>query len=269
MEFYVSISVTSWNRKEMTEYCIQSILDNTPRERFELIVIDNQSTDGAIPMLKEMHHRGVIDRLFINKQDTLLGTSSNLAWREACQEAEWLITFSNDHFVMDGWLDNLDAVIKDLGVGYVLTHWLMPGFEPGGREIIETPSGGKYLKKRASDSFIFGGGLALRKDLYKQNRIRFIENPVNSPFSVMCSLLNDLGLEGVELAKPCSLQQDSKWADFRYREYYENIYGKRASKRGGPEHGMRVLQRHKENGYTPYEKEYYEGTDYMNEKKNY
>ena len=55
MGFFASISVTSYNRKELTKYCINSIIKNTPKKNFELIVVDNQSTDGTINMLKKMH----------------------------------------------------------------------------------------------------------------------------------------------------------------------------------------------------------------------
>ena len=267
MSFFTSISITSWNRKELTEYCIHSILKNTPRENFELIVVDNRSTDGAIPMLKKMHHDGLIDRFFINHQDTFLGTAINLAWREACPEAEWLTTFSNDHLVMAKWFDNLNIVIKDLKLDYVLAHWLMPGFRPGGRQVIETPSGGKYLKRRVTDKFIFGGGLVLRRNIYEKHNIRFPEDKINSPFSVMCARLQNMKLKGVELAKPCSLQQDSKWGDPRYKTYYENIYSKRA-KMGDPGYGMRVLRQQQRQGYTPFFREYYEGTNYLNEKNH-
>lgn len=264
---FVSISVTSYNRKELTKYCIDSILKHTPRKSFELIVIDNQSKDGAIKMLSKMRNEGKIDKFFINKKDTNLGTAINLAWDRADIKAGWLITFSNDHFVMDGWLENLLITVKDLGLDYALTHLLMPKFKPGGRKVLTTYNGGKYLEKRDKDKFIFGGGLAIKRQVLEKNKIRFPETDVNSPFSVMCKQLYKMKLKGVEMAKPTSLQQDSEWNNPKYEKYYKKVFGKRIAyrKNGTVDrgYGLKTFKRHKIKGYTPYIKEYYEGTDYL------
>jgi len=259
---FISISVTSWNRKEMTEYCIHSILKNTPREKFELIVVDNQSTDGAIPMLRKMHHDGLIDKLYINQQDTLLGTAINMAWREADPRAEWLMSVSNDYFVMSNWFDNLNHVIKDLNLEYALAHWLIGGYKPGLRQVMSTPSGGRYLKRRKTDNILFGGSLCLRKDIYEKYNIHFPENTVNSPYSVLLKQLQVMGLRGAELAKPCTLTQDCRFNDPRYREYYKNIHNRR--RRSGEDRYLPIEAF--TGGYTPFVKEYYEGTNYLNEK---
>jgi len=270
MSFFASISVTSYNRKELTEYCIKSIIENTPRENFELVVVDNQSADGTIDILNKMYSNKMIDKLIINQQDSLLGTAINLAWKESCPRSKWLITFSNDHFVMNEWFANLNRVVKDEGLQYALCHLLMPSYSPDGRQVIKTPSGGKYLRKRETDKFIFGGGLALRRDIYKKYKIQFIENPrKNSPFSVMCVQLSQMNLKGIELAKPCSLQQDSDWNNPAYREYYEQVFSKRGVDGYGMNgYGMKVLCQHQRDGYTPYVKEYYAGTNYLNEKNH-
>ena len=268
MSFFVSISVTSYNRKELTEYCIRSILENTPRKNFELIVVDNQSTDGAIDMLKRMRVDGVIDKYILNQKDSFLGTAINGAWKKADPRAKWLITFSNDHFVMAKWFDNFVAVVKDGGFHYVLCHLLMPGYEHG-RLVIETPSGGRYLQRCKTGKYIFGGGLALDRRMQNKHKIWFPQTAINSPFSVMCKRLAlDLRLKGTELAKPCSLQQDSDWNNPAYKEYYEQLYGKRFSP-GDPDHGMKILRQQQKQGYTPYAKEYYARTGYLNEKKNH
>jgi len=263
MSFFVSISVTSYNRKELTEYCIKSILENTPRKNFELVVVDNQSTDGAIDMLKTMRANGTIDKFILNQKDSRLGTAINAAWKRADPRAKWLITFSNDHLVMRKWFSNFVAVAKDGRCHYVLCHLLMPGYVEGDKKVIKTPSGGKYLQKRKSDEYIFGGGLALQRKIYDKHKIRFPEDDINSPFSIVCrQLALKLNLKGTELAKPCSLQQDSDWNNPAYREYYERIYSKRIAW-GDLDHGMKVLRQQQEKGYTPYVKEYYAGTDYL------
>lgn len=49
----VSIVILSYNIKDILEGCIQSIRDTCPRKAYELVVVDNASSDGAAEWLKE------------------------------------------------------------------------------------------------------------------------------------------------------------------------------------------------------------------------
>ena len=59
---FASISITSLNRKKLTNFCIKTIRGRTPRKEYELIVVDNGSTDGAVQMLQKYKAEGVIDK---------------------------------------------------------------------------------------------------------------------------------------------------------------------------------------------------------------
>ena len=48
---FVSIGLTVHNRKKLTEYCINSIHDNTPEGEYELVVVDNDSEIETTDML--------------------------------------------------------------------------------------------------------------------------------------------------------------------------------------------------------------------------
>jgi len=48
----VSIVIVNWNTKELLNKCIQSIKDNTSGIYYEIIVIDNNSSDGSAAMVK-------------------------------------------------------------------------------------------------------------------------------------------------------------------------------------------------------------------------
>lgn len=49
----VSIVILSYNIKDIMQGCIQSIRDTCPREAYELVIVDNASTDGVAEWLKE------------------------------------------------------------------------------------------------------------------------------------------------------------------------------------------------------------------------
>ena len=46
-----SVIVVNWNARDLLESCLRSLAAQTFRE-FEIIVVDNGSTDGSIELLK-------------------------------------------------------------------------------------------------------------------------------------------------------------------------------------------------------------------------
>ncbi len=48
----VSIAVLSWNSKDITKDCIESILENV-KVPYELILIENASHDGSAEMIRK------------------------------------------------------------------------------------------------------------------------------------------------------------------------------------------------------------------------
>lgn len=49
----LTFSIASWNTKELTKQTIETILRNTKTKDYEIVVIDNASTDGSVDMVKE------------------------------------------------------------------------------------------------------------------------------------------------------------------------------------------------------------------------
>lgn len=50
----LSIVIVNWNTKDLLIDCIHSIIDETKGIEYEIIVVDNGSTDGSASMLKEL-----------------------------------------------------------------------------------------------------------------------------------------------------------------------------------------------------------------------
>ena len=109
----VSIIVPVFNKVEFTQKCIEAIVKNTPKESYELILIDNASTDGTGDFLKCL------------KGDVKIVTNEkNLGFARACNQGaraastEYLLFLNNDAEPQKSWLEPLfEIVATDNSVG--------------------------------------------------------------------------------------------------------------------------------------------------------
>ncbi len=266
---FASISVTSFDRKELTDYCIKTIYERTPRKEYELIVVDNGSTDGAVEILEKYKTAGVIDKLVLNHRNNL-GSAINDAWKLADPSAVWLIVLSNDSFCMERWLENFKLIVtSELKPDCVFCHMRMPGFEE--KASLKTSNGGYYLD--VYEKIFYGAGLSLRKQLVDKYGLKFLEGTepwgttrrARSIYTYMAEKLERLKLRSpVELDKPCILVQDCGYSDPKYKEYYERVFGYRG--RGGPPRIYKNISKYesmrRRGAHTRFPDEYYDGSDY-------
>ncbi|MBI4049999.1 MAG: glycosyltransferase family 2 protein [Candidatus Doudnabacteria bacterium] len=87
----VSILIVNWNTREHLARCVEAILQNKPPVSFEVIVVDNNSTDGSAAMLRERF--GNDSRIRIMESGTNLGfaKANNLAFRQSSGEYIFLL----------------------------------------------------------------------------------------------------------------------------------------------------------------------------------
>jgi glycosyltransferase involved in cell wall biosynthesis len=103
-----SIIVPCCNQREFTQLGLQALFRFT-RPAWELIVIDNGSTDGTGPYLE-----GVRDAAAVPV--TVIANGQNLGFPRAVNQGlraargEYLVLLNNDAVVTDGWLDQLIAL---------------------------------------------------------------------------------------------------------------------------------------------------------------
>jgi GT2 family glycosyltransferase len=99
----VSIIVTNWNGKELIEGCLRSIIENTDYPDYEIIVVDNGSTDGSVEMLERDFPQV---RLIKNKQNMGFGYANNQAFKIA--KGEYVFLLNNDSRIVEkNWLREL------------------------------------------------------------------------------------------------------------------------------------------------------------------
>ena len=71
----VSIIIVNYNTKELLSNCINSIYKNTSNVNFEIVIVDNASTDGSQEFIK----KNFSDVLLIESDENLgFGKANNL-----------------------------------------------------------------------------------------------------------------------------------------------------------------------------------------------
>lgn len=70
----LSIIIVNWNTKECLKDCLKSIYEKVRDISFEIIVVDNASTDGSQDMVDREFP---MVRLIVNKENTGFGRACN------------------------------------------------------------------------------------------------------------------------------------------------------------------------------------------------
>lgn len=101
----LSILVISYNTKEMTIACIESVFEQTRLTPFEIIVWDNASDDGSAEGIGARFHNSV--RLIASNENIGFAAANNRAAMVA--SGNFLLLLNPDTVVLDGAIDKLVA----------------------------------------------------------------------------------------------------------------------------------------------------------------
>ncbi|MDZ4720212.1 MAG: glycosyltransferase [Roseiflexaceae bacterium] len=170
----VSIIMLTWNGLAVTQACIASIRAHTLATLYQLIVVDNGSTDGTREWLRDQP-----DITLIANTTNLGFTRGNNQGMAAAPTDHDILLLNNDTLMtQDGWLNRLRAVAHSEPtngiVGCTLLHTngrlqhagtVMPdnlwGYQIGGGELYV----GQYPGVRQVEG-ITGACMYIRRDLY-------------------------------------------------------------------------------------------------------
>ncbi len=98
----LSIIVVSYNTREMTMACLASVMAETRDAPYELIVVDNASSDGSAAAIATLGERV---RLLALNENIGFARANNLAARKA--RGELLLLLNPDTLVLDRAIDRL------------------------------------------------------------------------------------------------------------------------------------------------------------------
>jgi len=114
----VSIGIVTYNHLELTQLCYESVRRFTAYPNYEIVFVDNASTDGTREWLEEMAAAEGDVRALLNEENRGFAAANNQAFAEASGEIFCLL--NNDTVVTPGWLWEMVHVLRrNPGVGLV------------------------------------------------------------------------------------------------------------------------------------------------------
>lgn len=131
----VSVVVVNWNTRDDVLCCIASILSTTHRP-FEIIVVDNASTDGSAEALNAIY--GKEPRVVVLPQERNVGYSRGNNIGFAAANGEYVFILNPDTIVREGSIDFLVKYLDDHPDVGAVGPWIS-GVESGKR-VVQTPT---------------------------------------------------------------------------------------------------------------------------------
>ncbi|NTU47130.1 glycosyltransferase family 2 protein [Candidatus Roizmanbacteria bacterium] len=161
MKTLLSIIIVSYNTEKITKQCLDSIYSSfadTHNLPFEIIVIDNNSQDGSVPMLQQQFtlHKELI--LVKNKENVGFGKANNQAVRLA--KGEYILLLNSDIIVLENAIENLFTFYREHEEKF---QFLGPTLR--NKDLSLQPSAGSFYSP-----FVVFGALFLKGDYWGLTR---------------------------------------------------------------------------------------------------
>jgi GT2 family glycosyltransferase/2-polyprenyl-3-methyl-5-hydroxy-6-metoxy-1,4-benzoquinol methylase/glycosyltransferase involved in cell wall biosynthesis len=113
-----TIPILFHNNLEMNRLCIESIFRGTDWPNYELVLVDNASTDGSRQYAQELAARHANVKVVLNARNESFARANNVALREV--SGDYVVFLNNDTIVTRGWITRLIRRLRrDPSIGMV------------------------------------------------------------------------------------------------------------------------------------------------------
>jgi GT2 family glycosyltransferase len=113
----VSLIILTYNNLDYTRQCLESIFSKTIYPNYEIVVVDNASTDGTPDYLQTVAATHPNMRLVLNKENRGFAAGNNQG--VAAASGAYIAYLNNDIVVTPGWLSGLLTHLSDPAIGAV------------------------------------------------------------------------------------------------------------------------------------------------------
>lgn len=163
----VSIVVPSHNKFDLTKECLNRILTHTPKDyNYEIIMVDNGSTDGTAEYLMGLSHKIPNLKIILNGTNRMWATASNQGLDFSAKDT---VVFSqNDVFFEGDVLGSVAQAFKD--------HPDAGSIGPAGADISLTGNHVVHsLTKQPGPVDYLGTMIAINRKLMLENNLKWDE----------------------------------------------------------------------------------------------
>lgn len=115
---FVSVVFATYNREEMLKECLESIFNQSyPKDKYEVIVVNDGSTDGTEEVLKEYERRAPCKLKWFSQENKGAAIAFNLGIYNAKGE---IIGFTADDCIVEPtWIEQAVSYFEDEKIGCV------------------------------------------------------------------------------------------------------------------------------------------------------
>jgi GT2 family glycosyltransferase len=171
----ITIIMVTYKNVDLTRLCVESILHHTTYPNYEIILVDNHSTDGTPNYLHYLRNHDERIKIIINKENRGFAAANNQGLKIA--KGTYLVLLNNDTIVPRGWLVSLLRYLGNEEIGLVgpVTNFAgneakvdVPYKDIGGMPAFAE----QYMREHQGDYFdikvLAMYCVAMRKDVFEQ-----------------------------------------------------------------------------------------------------
>jgi len=149
-----TLMMITYNRLDFTSKTLMDLFGTDPGRNFNLVIVDNGSSDGTVDVLdtmekvKEFNGEGRLKKLVVVKlpQNKGIAVGRNIALKKADElGTKWYCTIDNDVNMPNGWLQECVEILgenKGFGiVGVNMEDTIYPMITMGSHKFQEKPQG--------------------------------------------------------------------------------------------------------------------------------
>ena len=103
MKIDVSIIIVSYNTKDLTLECINSIIRTVKKSSYEIIVLDNNSEDGSVEQIEELKTQNL--KLIANKENYGFSKANNIGVKQS--SGRYVLFLNSDTVVYEKTIDGM------------------------------------------------------------------------------------------------------------------------------------------------------------------
>jgi GT2 family glycosyltransferase len=227
-----SIVIPCFNKAELTAECLKSVYATADPSTYEMIIIDNGSSDATRLI------SGESDWFHVIRNDTTVGSAKARNQGIQAARSDLIVFLNNDIVAVEGWLESILSILDhEPGVGAVGARLLQPNgtIQHAGIDVIVDDTircHGRYLgmpanhpeaSVLASVQAVTGAAIAVRRAALDQVG-GFWEEYWNGHEDVdLCLGFRDAGWDIVYEPACTLIQSESQSGPERYSRYQHNV----------------------------------------------